>query len=493
LEAQLTALSRVSAEPGGIRQRYNAAVKRIQDIESLRAEQSRVYRPTSQTVMRIQQELSAAQNDRNEAARELARVLIYSIKSKQAAYDKLVSQMFPDAPQAKALASEVQSMKHEIKGLFKFLDRSLFLDAVVSALNPYELFRTLPFEGLFSRAVFSPDSTRILTYNKDDPSALLWDLQSGEKVHSFTRAHGDGVSVAAFSRNGSRILISVGPRGSIITDLVMWNAQTGEKVLTFEHDGTISVSHIAFAPDDLQIITAGYTSVDIWDAQTGKRVRSFPIQAPDWSRGAAISPNADRVVIGWGEQKTVRKKSTYSGGALLWDVRSGQQPLILQHKGYVGGIAFSPDGLKVAICGIHEDKVSVWDTEGGEMLYSLETGRNVSTVAFSPVGHSILTGKWILAPGEGKGAVLWDSKDGKELCTVDHLDVDKAAFSTDGNYLLISDLTLSVWNARTFQHLHTYPRDDMGFRDHLASSPNSVFACACSRNQIYILYIGAPK
>jgi WD40 repeat protein len=73
------------------------------------------------------------------------------------------------------------------------------------------------------------------------------------------------------------------------------------------------------------------------------------------------------------------------------------------HTRQVSGVAFSPDGRRLATAG-WDEKARIWDTETGEELLTLAvpSGR-VFTVAFSPDGHLLATG------GGDKIIRLWEA------------------------------------------------------------------------------------
>jgi len=112
----------------------------------------------------------------------------------------------------------------------------------------------------------------------------------------------------------------------------------------------------------------------------------------------------------------------------------GDEPLVLKgHTGWVGGVAFAPDGTLLAT-GSADQTVRLWELPGGRLqrTFSGHT-ETVSAVAFSPDGKTLASASfdgtvrlWDAATGKsravlraGRGAVLTIafSSDGKRLAT----------------------------------------------------------------------------
>src|SRR5262249_15074090 len=76
---------------------------------------------------------------------------------------------------------------------------------------------------------------------------------------------------------------------------------------------------------------------------------------------------------------------------LLWE-RGCNTLLVLQHKGEVSSVEFSPDGKKLAT-GSFDRMVKLWNVDTGRELAALKGDEDaIRSVAFSPDGKRMATG-----------------------------------------------------------------------------------------------------
>ena len=134
--------------------------------------------------------------------------------------------------------------------------------------------------------------------------------------------------------------------------------------------------------------------------------------------------------------------------ARVWDVTTGQQLLVLRHKGDVYDATFNQDGSRIVTSS--QDKTArIWDSRTGALLWSLEHQDRVWRSRFSPDGRLVATGC------EDHTAQLWDAATGDPVGEpLRHESrVAQVVFSPDGRLLAVTTGadTAHIWDVVTRQ------------------------------------------
>jgi WD40 repeat protein len=178
----------------------------------------------------------------------------------------------------------------------------------------------------------SPDGTVLATGSKDK-SEKLWDLRTGELLHTLGGRVDPG-SPLAFAPSGEW-LIAPDTAGS--TSASLWEVRTGRLMKTLTghrqpiRDVTVSSDgrFVATGSDD--------RTARVWEVETGKQVHRLNLHTQP-VRAVAFAPKGHRIATGSAD-RSIR----------LWDAGNGVQ--VKKVTGGAGGIhdlAYSPDGITLA-------------------------------------------------------------------------------------------------------------------------------------------------
>ena len=262
-------------------------------------------------------------------------------------------------------------------------------------------------------------------------------------------------SIDAVSRDGKRLASSDYRLGS--WGVTVWDMETGKLLVSLKHSGPVRA--VAFNADGTRLACGGNIAnkhdkpadLKVWDLETGKVIFELEGHVPGVA-GVCYSPDGKKIASLAG--------NLYGKSAELkeWDARTGKEILNFQRPavaggfggGIVGGLAYSPDGKRIA-AGMAQ-MLNVWDAETGKAVLSFRAHQHVITsLAYSPDGKRIAT------TSPESDMKVWDAETGKELLGIPNDGGEGIAFSPDGKRIASPNGQLvKVWDALTGKEVRSF-------------------------------------
>jgi WD40 repeat protein/DNA-binding SARP family transcriptional activator len=329
-------------------------------------------------------------------------------------------------------------------------------DALHQAIQRSRLRRTFPLQSLSGlRAVFSPDGRRVAASSAGPQAGLateIFDAASGKRLLTLPGM----LAATIWPESGHLATLAAGQGDAAL--LRTWDAASGRLLSSVILGHTFKDSVSGDIDPAWQLIAEnladGTTLVS--DLSTGKPLYRLGLSgAASYSAGIAFSPDGARLATSVG------------GVTQVFAAATGKELFQLPSIDYgAGAIAFSPDARRIAVA--LGPSVVIADASGGKVQFTL-TGHTglVSSIHFSA------DGKYIAAGASDSTTIVWDAASGQALMTLagPTASVQNVQFSPDGtNLLTISgDQKARLWDVSL-----SGSREDLAWYDRSAQAFSGV-------------------
>jgi WD40 repeat protein len=274
---------------------------------------------------------------------------------------------------------------------------------------------------------------RLFATSSKDKSIRLWDVDVDARYNLHVlRGHQNIVNDLSFVTNG-HYLVS----GSADQTLRVWDTKTGITTCVLQGHNA-AVSGISFHKG--QIFSASYDgTVQRWDMTLPhQQVVDLPFKASS----TAIAPDGNSVAVGF-EDGALRLYSLPDND-LLWEQKEA-------HDSNIYHLAFNSDGTLFATAGFSDKTAKLWQVKDNKLIEKQTfSGHNsaVFSVAFSPDSKTLATASY-----DGQIGLFTVGTDRKHFIEKAHKgeDVNAVSFGSDNTQLLsTSDYGVRLWDLNTY-------------------------------------------
>lgn len=202
-----------------------------------------------------------------------------------------------------------------------------------------------------------------------------------------------------------------------------------------DHDAT--VAGVLFSPGGERMLTISDKTGRLWN-QDFKELAQLRHELYPRGNGAVFSPDGTTIAT-----QTLPPMIARKNPVLLWEAGEGDQIATLPHQHAVTGVAFTPDGNRIATTTARD--VRIWDPRTGQEVARLRSSAAITGSVLSPDGTRLVA----LTYSGTKTSLLYTATGAEAGLLLHRAALQSAAFSPDGSRLLMfgADGTARLWDA----------------------------------------------
>jgi WD40 repeat protein len=199
-----------------------------------------------------------------------------------------------------------------------------------------------------------------------------------------------------WAADGSKVFWTYGTHS--FSGGVGWTAIAGQrKVLS----GAKEPAGLCLSRDGRTLYAATRDAIRRWDL-------AGEVELPSWSAvspgSLAVSPDG-QVLASTHPRSVFERRETFH--VALWDIASAELQRRLDCQEYFAGLAFSPDGTRLAALG--NQSLWLWELPSGNVVAQHRSKKFYTDLAYSPDGRLLITS------GNDATVRIWDGRSGAPL------------------------------------------------------------------------------